>query len=95
MDELLSTVKAYLHIDWTEDDDLLKGYIARGEAYLNRTAGKDLNFTGEALPRQLLLDYCRYANSQALEVFSHNFQSELLDLYLENQEVPDEDTDTH
>lgn len=84
---LLDAVKAYLHITWqdTATDSNLTGYINRGMARLQQIAGAPLDFTIEGQPRALLLDYCRYANSQALEVFEQNFQSELLDLNLRMQ----------
>ena len=44
-----------------------------------------MDFTIEDSPRELLFDYVRYANSQALEVWEKNFQSELLSLHLESQ----------
>ena len=34
----------------------------------------------EALPKSLLLDYCRYARNNVLELFEQNFRSELLSL---------------
>lgn len=88
MDEqLLSDVLSYLQI--TEPDRItdtnIRGYIARGMKRLEKIAGGALDFTAEDMPRSLLLDYCRYANSQALEVFEKNFCNELLDLNLERQ----------
>lgn len=79
---LLPDVKIYLGITWQDDDTDKKvtGYINRGMKRLQKIAGATLDFTQEDLPKTLLLDYCRYANSQALEVFEHNFLSELLDL---------------
>lgn len=84
---LLSDVKDYLHITWQDDktDKTVTGFIKRGMARLQKIAGVPLNFTEEDLPRSLLFDYCRYANSQALEVFEKNFESELLELNLDNQ----------
>lgn len=83
---LLSDIKKYLHITWTDDDtdSNIRGYIRRGISRLERIAGGKLNFMAEELPRQLLFDYVRYANSQALEVFEKNFSSELLSLNLES-----------
>ena len=93
---LLSDVKKYLHIDWDSDDTVITGYIDRGISYLDNIAGIDQDYTVDALPRQLLFDYCRYANSQALEVFATNFQAELMELHLFNQEVTtDADQDTN
>lgn len=79
---LLPEVKQYLRITWNNDDTMLSGVIERGAARLQMIAGVSLDFAEEALPKSLLLDYCRYANSQALEVFEANFQSELNALYL-------------
>lgn len=84
---LLSTVKGYLNITWQDaaTDEKITGYINRGVARLRQIAGAPLSFTEEGQPRALLLDYCRYANSQALEVFEKNFEAELLDLNLSTQ----------
>jgi len=85
---LLDAVKSYLNITWqdTATDTKLTGYINRGIARLQQIAGApSLDFTKENQPRALLLDYCRYANSQALEVFEKNFEAELLDLNLSTQ----------
>lgn len=84
MEELLNSVKAYLRIDYNDDDEVLKGFIERGKSYLDSIAGKKLDYTTQGLHVQLLFDYCRYANSHALEVFSQNFQSEIMQLYCEN-----------
>lgn len=85
---LLDAVKVYLKITWQDDatDAEITGYINRGMARLKQIAGApSLNFTDEDQARALLLDYCRYARSQALEVFEKNFQAELLDLHLGTQ----------
>lgn len=81
---LLDDVKGYLGITWQDEvtDRKVIGYINRGMARLQKIAGAPLDFEKEDQPRMLLFDYCRYANSQALEVFEKNFQSELLDLNL-------------
>jgi hypothetical protein len=80
--DLLNDVKDYLCITWADEkeDKKITGFINRGMARLRTIAGAPLDFTKEDLPRSLLLDYCRYANSQALEVFEKNFESELLEL---------------
>lgn len=82
---MLQDIKDYLHISWEDEktDKNLTGMIKRGMARLTNIAGvSTLDFTVEDLPRQLLFDYVRYANSQALEVFETNFQGELLTLHL-------------
>lgn len=84
---LLQDIKDYLHITWQDDktDKNLTGMINRGMKRLQTIAGASLDFKAEDLPRELLFDYCRYANSQALEMFEKNFQSELMSLHIESQ----------
>lgn len=84
---LLVDIEDYLNITWKDavTDSKITGYIKRGMARLQVIAGAQLDFIVEGLPRALLFDYCRYANSQALEVFEKNFESELLELNLSNQ----------
>lgn len=87
-EQLLLDVKSYLHITWQDDntDKNIREYINNGESRLQDVAGvSSLDFAIKGLPRSLLFDYCRYANSQALEMFEKNFASELLDLNLSNQ----------
>lgn len=86
-ESLLNDVKAYLHINWQDSDmDInLTGILSRGMARLQEIAGVPLDFTKEDLPKSLLLDYCRYANSHALEMFEVNFASELLSLHIKGQ----------
>ena len=85
--QLLQDIKDYLHITWEDEktDKNLTGMIKREMKKLDDIAGLNLDFTIEDSPRELLFDYVRYANSQALEVWEKNFQSELLSLHLESQ----------
>lgn len=90
---LLVSVKNYLHITWTDEttDTNITGMISRGMTRLQDIAGVDIDFTIENLPRSLLFDYCRYANSHALEMFEKNFSSELISLNIKSQvdSIPD------
>lgn len=87
VDTLLIEIKSYLHITWDDEniDKNLTGFINRGKARLENIAGAPLDFDKEELPRSLLLDYVRYANSQALEMFEKNFASELMSLHIDSQ----------
>ena len=87
LNNLLSDVKNYLKITWNDEitDKNLTGMIKRGMAHLNHIAGVSLNFLEEDSPRGLLFDYVRYANSQALEMFDINFQSDLVSLHYTKQ----------
>ena len=85
---LLAAVESYLKITWQDDatDAEITGYIKRGMTRLQEIAGAQLDFNADDQDYyQLLLDYCRYARSQALEVFEKNFEAELLDLNLSTQ----------
>jgi hypothetical protein len=84
---LLEAVKNYLDITW-EDADLdtkLTGIIARGMKYLDSVAGVELDYTAEDKPRELLLDYCRYVRSNALDEYMTNYLPELLTLQMRTE----------
>lgn len=84
MDELLEDIKLSLGINWndTNTDKRINTYIEDGKAELNEIAGAELDYKVAGLERRLLKDYCRYANSNATEMFKVNFRSELLELNL-------------
>lgn len=81
-DRLLRDVRMYLGITWDDiaGDINLSGIIARGKAYLNGIAGATLDYTADDAPRALLMDYCRYVRSNALDDFAKNYMHELLAL---------------
>lgn len=96
---MLGDLKAYLNIAYEDEasDRALNGMAERGKAMLDSYAGAKQDYGKEGLPRQLLFDFCRYARSHALEMFSANFQRELIALR-EQAELEavkkDEDKDT-
>ena len=81
-EELLQDVRNYLDITYedAEGDKKLIGIIARGLKHLDEIAGKEQDYQPEDQPRALLLDYCRYARNNVLELFEENFRSELIAL---------------
>lgn len=88
-DNMVLLIEVLQYLQMENADEITRGnilgFISRGKSRLNKIAGAELNYEEEGQPRALLLDYCRYANSRALEVFEKNFRSELLDLNLESQ----------
>ena len=86
--ELLEAVRNYLDITWVDvaGDEKLSGIIARGIKYIDSLAGATMNYSIEDKPRELLLDYCRYVRSNALNEFQINYLHELLSLQI-SQEV--------
>lgn len=84
---LLNDVRNYLDITWVDDagDVKLSGIIARGIKYINKVSGADMDYSVEDKPKELLLDYCRYARSNALDEFQGNYLHELLALQMEQE----------
>ena len=79
---MLQTVKDYLKITWSDEDNNLLSLVDRGKAVLNDLTGTELDFDTEGLARSLLFDYVRYAYNNASEYFEENFQQEILRLQL-------------
>lgn len=79
---MLGDIRNYLDITYEDEDTdkKLKGIIERGMNYLDNVAGDKQDYEKEMLPRSLLFDYCRYARSNALEMFRNNFRNELITL---------------
>lgn len=84
---LLKDVRGYLDITWVDaaTDEKLTGIIERGIKYIDRIAGSEMVYTTNDKPKELLLDYCRYARSNALEMFQKNYLNELLSLQIDKE----------
>ncbi|WP_139905619.1 hypothetical protein [Clostridium thermarum] len=84
---LLEDVKNYLDITWNDEatEKKLTGIIERGMKYINSVAGEELDYSKEEKPKELLLDYCRYVRSNALEQFQSNYLHELLSLQIKQE----------
>lgn len=86
--QIFTDIKDYLNITWEDEitNKNLAGMMKRGMRRLQNVAGVSfIDFTEEGLARELLFDYCRYANSHALEMFEINFVGELQSLHFEYQ----------
>jgi len=96
---LLEDVKNYLDITWDDEatEKKLTGIIERGMKYINSISGEELDYSKEEKPKELLLDYCRYVRSNALESFQTNYLHELLSLQIQQEvaryEAENTDTD--
>jgi hypothetical protein len=82
---LLDLVKNSLDITWSDPatDANVAGSIARGIAYLDRTAGKPQDYISAGQAQMLLLEYCRYYRSNAVAEYEGNLLHELLSLQIE------------
>lgn len=93
---LLAAVKNYPGIDVTwEDagiDSQLTGIINMGMKFLDGKAGAALDYTKDEMPKQLLLEYCKYTRNGILNEFMVNLAPFLMDLKVGNGGIYGEDT---
>ena len=83
--DLLSIVRNHLDITWEDPqmDEKIESWIQDGMARIDYYAGENLEYVepsselGARRPRELLLAYCRYARSDALDQFESNYSDEL------------------
>ncbi len=68
-------------LDHTFEDEALKKKIDRlinsGMAYLEDKFGRVVDFLEDKIALDLLISYCRYGRSNAIEQFEHDFKSNL------------------
>ncbi|MDK3014522.1 hypothetical protein [Bacillus sp. RB3] len=83
MDELLNELKDVLKITWNEEDASLIKLLEKGEAYLSRLTNASFDFSKELIPKDLLLERCRYVYNNAGDEFEKNYKNELSRLILD------------
>lgn len=79
----VADVKVYLRVTWDDEETntRLEGIFTRAKGILSSYAGVELEFDDtQRFECQLLLDLCRYINSDAFEDFKKNYASELISL---------------
>lgn len=93
---LLEDVKNYLDITWDDEatEKKLTGIIERGMKYIDNVAGGKMDYSKEDKAKELLLDYCRYVRSNALEQFQINYLHELLSLQIQQEVARYENSNT-
>lgn len=95
---LFDELKRYLKITWDDEDQDIQDLVDGGKAYLNEKAGVELDFENDLVVKQLLKDYGRYVYNHSLEMFEHNFQSQLTSLIIregvKDYALAEEDTET-
>lgn len=79
-DGLLDKVKNRLNITWDDDatNEKLSDIIADGMEYIDDKLGDTADYTEAGRPRMLLMEYSRYAWSDALDVFETNYLAHIL-----------------
>ena len=73
--KLLRDGNNYINVPWSDPatDAKVCGLIASGSAYLDLKIGGSPDYEADGMPRTLLLEWVRYAWSEALDVFEANF----------------------
>ncbi len=85
---LLAAVKNYPGIDitWADAsiDAQLTGIINIGTEFLDGKAGAALDYSKDGMPKQLLLEYVKYARNGNLNEYMTNLAPFLMDLRAKN-----------
>jgi hypothetical protein len=76
---LLEGIRSALSITWIDPvtDNQLMGITARGISYLDGIAGAPQDYALEGKARELLINYCLYARSGALDQFTASYLADL------------------
>ncbi|EKS8371204.1 hypothetical protein [Bacillus thuringiensis] len=83
MEPLLQELKDVLKITWNEEDASLIKLLDKGEAYLSSLTNASFDFSKEFIPKELLLERCRYVYNNAGDEFETNYKNELSRLILD------------
>ena len=81
MTEIILNELDLIHADSDMKKKIMR-MIESGKAYLDDKFGAPINYDMDKQALELLISYCRYARSNAIEQFSHDFLSEITALGL-------------
>ena len=79
--ELILNELDLIHADSDMKKKIMR-MVESGKAYLDDKFGAPINYNMDKQALELLISYCRYARSNAIEQFSHDFLSEITALGL-------------
>nr|WP_113732346.1 phage head-tail connector protein [Bacillus wiedmannii] len=82
-DSLLDELKNVLKITWNEEDAHLNSILDKEKAYLLGLTNASFDFSKELIPKELLLERCRYVYNNAGDEFEKNYKNELSRLILD------------
>lgn len=84
MDKLFAGILNELDITYRDEatEKKIAAIMKRGKDYLNDKHGPEIDFEKDGQALELLVSYCRYGRSNAIEQFGHDFSSELTALAL-------------
>ncbi len=83
-DKLLEDILNELDITFNNEafNKKIAAIMKRGKDYLNDKFGSEIDYTKDGQAMELLVSYCRYGRSNAIEQFKHDFAPELTALAL-------------
>lgn len=83
-DELLEDILNELDITFNDEafNKKIAAIMKRGKNYLNDKFGSEIDYAKDGQAMELLVSYCRYGRSNAIEQFQHDFAPELTALAL-------------
>ena len=79
-DEVLADLGYLNEAITVQTEQRVAAILNRAESYVNNVAGRPVNFGTDLLARQLVIAYCRYANSHCENLFPENYRGDLLEL---------------
>lgn len=83
---MLEELKNYLDITWDDalTDIKLQGIMQRGQTYLNKKTGTELDFDNNDRAKDLLFEYCRHTRNGTMHEFEKFYLPMLKTLIEEN-----------
>lgn len=84
---LLEEIKSVINVTWEDEftEKKITALVEDGMSFLDRIAGKQLNFEEPGEAKRLLKNYCRYAYAGAESEFKSDYQSDLAALNINSQ----------
>ena len=78
-EKLLEDILNELDITFSDEafEKKIAGIMKRGKDYLNDKFGSKIDYEKDGQAMELLVSYCRYGRSNAIEQFQHDFAPEL------------------
>lgn len=78
-EKLLEDILNELDITFSDEafEKKIAGIMKRGKDYLNDKFGSEIDYEKDGQAMELLVSYCRYGRSNAIEQFQHDFAPEL------------------
>jgi hypothetical protein len=83
--DILQIMRKRLKVTWADEieDSNIEMMLASGIAYLNGSAGEDIDFSVDSFALELLYVYTMYARNDSIAAFREAYAPDLLKLHLQ------------